>query len=103
MHRATFSGILVALLSLAVVLAGAGAQGLEVKGMIRGRDGFPRGPASIQLSGQQRYIAVSTALGEFTLSGVQPGEYTVTVTQGDKMHRFPVTVRGDVLDLRVPW
>ncbi len=103
MKRLRISGIMVIFLTLVVLIVWAGAQVLEVTGVVTGRDGTPRGPATIQLSGQQRYVAISNALGQFSLPGVLPGEYMVTVTQTGKMHKFSTRVTSDTLDIKVPW
>ena len=104
MSRLRFTGILVMLLSSVVFTLLVGAQErVDVKGVVTGKDGSPKIRASIQLSGPKRYFAVTNAQGEFSLRGVETGDYAVNVIQGDKMQRFPIKITNDTLNLRVPW
>ena len=102
MERLRLLGILV-ILSLVMLTAWAAAQGVEVSGVVTGRDNLPKAQVSIRFNGPQRYVAISDPQGKFFLKGVQPGVYEIIVSQRDKMQRFSMQITGGPLDLRVPW
>ena len=102
MERLRLLGILV-IFSLVMLTAWAAAQGVEVSGVVTGRDNLPKAQVSIRFNGPQRYVAISDAQGKFSLRGVQPGVYEIIVSQRDKMQRFSMQITGGMLDLRVPW
>jgi hypothetical protein len=104
MGNLRLAGILGLLLLLVFLGGPAESQGLDVRGVVTGKDGSPRGGASIDLKGMKQYIATSNPRGEFFLSGVVPGDYTAIVIQGNKRHISRVTIStGAPLNLTVPW
>lgn len=103
MKRLYLLGILMICFSLVTVAPRASAQGVEVRGVVTGKDNLPKPQVSIRFSGPQRYMTISDARGEFFLKGVEPGVYEVIVSQRDKMQRFSMEVTGGPLDLKVPW
>ncbi len=84
--------------------SGIFAQGqIDVSGSIKGPDGGPKRFASVQMEGPLRYVAITDAEGQFSVSKVVPGRYTVRVRQGDYVATFSVDIRTDRLDLVVRW
>ena len=95
--------ILALVLLLTAVTARLEAQGADVRGTIKGTDGNPKVSASVKLTGPGNYIGVTNVRGQFFITQVNPGTYTVTVRQGNNYQEFNRQIPGGDLDLQVPW
>lgn len=105
MSRRCVATILVLTCVLSALASAAFAQD-EIHlltGMVKGRAGDPKQFVGVQLQGPRRYVTMTNADGEFRVSRVVPGRYTVRVRQGDYVETFSLDVRTERLDLRVKW
>jgi Carboxypeptidase regulatory-like domain len=95
-----------ALLTLVILLLlwSLQVQAETVTGTVVGRAGELKSMAGITLEGQNRYMSMTNTTGQFTIENVKPGRYTLTVTQGNYVQKFNVSIDGNnTLDLRVRW
>jgi hypothetical protein len=80
------------------------AQAGTVTGTVVGRAGDLKSMAGIILEGPNRYMSMTNTAGQFNIENVKPGRYTLTVTQGNYVQKFNVSIDGNnTLDLRVRW
>lgn len=77
----------------ATTIAQAGATATTVGGAVKDDQGAPIANAAVTLTGPSTYKATSDAAGNFSIAGVQPGFYTVTVVRaGFDTARDSITV-----------
>jgi hypothetical protein len=77
---------------------------LDVTGTVRGRNNDLKQFASVQLEGPRRYVAMTGASGQFKISNVVLGLYTVRVRQGDYVTTFPsMEIKNNTMNLVVNW
>lgn len=89
---------------LTAAIATAQGQGKEITGKVTGAAQDPKGFAGVTFNGPNRYVSMTNSMGEFTVKNVKKGQYTVTVSQGNKVQSFNVNIDGVTnLDLRVKW
>ncbi|AQH03808.1 hypothetical protein A9R05_32960 (plasmid) [Burkholderia sp. KK1] len=69
----------------------ADAKG-SIEGTVTDASGQPVSDARVTIDGHEGFKALTDAAGRYLLSGVQPGEYTVTATVSDATRRVKVTV-----------
>ena len=107
MGKQLWMALLAATLLLDLGLAGPilAQNEIDITGSIRGRDGGPKRFASVQMEGSVGYVAITNAEGQFKVSKVIPGHYTVRVRQGDYVETFSVelSASSSSLDLVVKW
>ena len=77
------SGALFLIISmLMVLLSGCAKKPATIKGTVTDEDGEPLGGAAI-FSVPQRYSTLTDTLGNFSLEGVEPGQYSLLAKLGD--------------------
>jgi len=96
------------LILLIIILTASSAiaqgPGKEITGRVIGNAGDPKGFAGVTFNGARRYVSMTNSVGEFRLKNVEKGQYTVTVSQSNKVQRFMVEIDGSTtLDLKVGW
>jgi len=74
--------LLLAIVILALLLAGCAKKPAVIKGTVTDEDGQPLGGAAI-FSVPQRYSTLTDTLGNFSLDGVEPGQYSLLAKLGD--------------------
>jgi pectate lyase len=104
MKRSPALFLFILLIFLTAGIAAAQEQGKEITGKVTGAAQDPKGFAGVTFNGPKRYVSMTNSVGEFTVKNVQKGQYTVTVSQGNKVQSFKVDIDGiSNLDLRVKW
>lgn len=88
---------------LSAVWAQAPVGGLAVTGQVRGESGDPKSFVRVQLEGPGSYVALTNSKGQFSLKGVVPGQYRITVTQSGKVQTFTMPIERGQVDLVVKW
>ncbi|MGE3541283.1 MAG: hypothetical protein AB7N91_28095 [Candidatus Tectimicrobiota bacterium] len=91
------------LLYAALSLAQTPPQPVRLTGQVRGIYSDPKPFVSVQFDGPERYIALTSSRGEFTLETVIPGQYRIMVKQGNNVQIFSLAVRTSPLMLTVKW
>jgi hypothetical protein len=92
------------IICLTTSIATAEEKGKEITGKVTGKAGDPKGMAGVTFKGPNRYMSMTNSMGEFKVKNVAKGQYTVTVSQGNKVQGFMVDIDGvDKLDLKVGW
>lgn len=76
---------------------------LAVTGQVRGASGDTKSFVRVQLEGPGRYVALTNSKGQFSLQGVVPGQYRITVTQSGKVQTFTMPIEQGQVDLVVKW
>lgn len=80
------------------------AQGETLTGTVAGRAGELKSMAGISLEGPNRYMSMTNSEGRFRIENVNPGRYTLTVTQGNYVQKFNVNIDANkTLNLNVRW
>ncbi len=96
--------LVILLIFLTATSAAAQEKGIEITGQVTGAAQDPKGFAGVTFNGPNRYVSMTNSTGEFTVKNAKKGEYTVTVTQGNKVQSFKVNIDGaSNLDLKVKW
>lgn len=85
------------------VRAQAPVGGLAVTGQVKGVSGEPKSFARVQLEGPESYVALTNSKGLFSLKGVVPGQYRITVTQSGKAQTFAMPIERGQVELVVKW
>lgn len=89
-----------------VLLLGQVAEGqVAVSGQVRGRQGAPKSSVRVQLEGPGRYVALTDNSGNFSVQNVQPGEYSITVVERNRIQKFYFQIHPGTgpLNLVVDW
>jgi len=73
---------LLSILSLIIALAGCAKKPAIIKGAVTDEDGKPLGGAAI-FSVPQRYSTLTDTLGQFTIDGVESGQYSLLAKLGE--------------------
>ena len=76
---------------------------VTVTGRVIGAGNVPKGLARIELTGSGQFVAMSDAVGQFTIHDITPGDYRVTVRQGGNFQTMVVKVSSAPLEIRVNW
>ena len=85
-------------------IAAAQQPGKDLTGKVTGAAQDPKGFVGVTFNGPNRYVSMTNSMGEFTVKNVKKGQYTVTVSQGNKVQSFNVDIDGVTnVDLRVKW
>jgi len=76
-----------------------------VNGQVRGNLGAPKSSVRVQLEGPGRYIALTDNSGKFTIQDVEPGDYSVTVVERNRLQKFFFKLGPGTgpLSLQVAW
>lgn len=90
-------------LPITLLAAQAQPRTIDLSGQVKGTDGDPKKFARVQLEGPGSYIALTNSEGKFSFKNVIPGRYRVTVTQGNNVQKFSLTIEVDTLELVVKW
>ncbi len=104
MKRSPALLLFILLIFLTAAIAADPEQGKEITGRVTGAAQDPKGFAGVTFNGPKRYVSMTNSTGEFTVKNVKKGQYTVTVSQGNKVQSFNVDIDGvSNLNLRVKW
>jgi hypothetical protein len=104
MRQKSVAWLLVLIAFVTILVVGAYAQTIAISGKVMGKAGDPKRLAGITLEGPNRYMAMTNSMGEFRVQNVVPGQYTVTIRQGNNMQRLMVNIGdGNPLNLEVTW
>lgn len=85
------------------VRAQAPVSGLALTGQVKGASGDPKSFVRLQFEGPGSYVALTNSKGQFSLKGMAPGQYRITVTQSGKVQTFTMPIEQGQVDLVVKW
>lgn len=105
MNRPKLHGVLGLVFLITLMVAQAAAQAITVSGQVKGKGGDPKVFVSVQVAGPERYNAITDPKGNFTIRDVRPGQYLITVTEGNYFQKFNTNIDpgNHVLQLIVGW
>ncbi len=102
MHKARSGWLLGIIFFLIFFVAQATAQTVTANGLVKGKDGYPKRFATVQVNG---YVTSTNAEGAFRIVNVKPGRYQVRVKEKTQVQEFSnVNIdAGHTIELMVGW